>query len=57
MCKNASQHNEQRQEKMARYERMKTNNYVVDAMLQVFKNMSQRNKPGQERNQVYKTMN
>jgi hypothetical protein len=42
---------------MARYERMKTNNYVVDAMLQVFKNMSQRNKPGQERNQVYKTMN
>ena len=42
---------------MARDERMKTNYNVVDAMHQVSKNMSQRNKPGQERNQVCKTMN
>ncbi len=42
---------------MARDERMKTNNDVVDAMHQVFENTSQRNKPGQERNQVCKTMN
>ncbi len=57
MCKNGSQHNERQQEKMARDERMKTNNDVVDAMHQVFKNTSQRNKPGQERNQVCKTTN
>jgi hypothetical protein len=42
---------------MARDERMKTNNDVVDAMHQVSENTSQRNKPGQERNQVCKTMN
>ncbi len=46
-----------RQEKIARDERMKTNNDVVDAMHQVSKNTSQCNKPGQERNQVCKTMN
>ncbi len=57
MCENVSQHNEWRQEKMARDERMKTNNNVVDAMHQVFENTSQRNEPGQERNQVCKTMN
>ena len=57
MCENASQHNERRQEKMARDERMKRKNDVVDAMHQVFENTSQRNKPGQERNQVCKTMN
>ncbi len=57
MCKNASQHNKRRQEKMARDERMKTNNDVVDMMHQVFKNTSQCNKPGQESNQVCKTMN
>ncbi len=57
VCKNASQHNEQWQEKMARDERMKTNNDVIDMMHQVFKNMSQRNKPGRERNQACKTMN
>ncbi len=48
---------EQRQEKMARDKRMKTNNNIVDAMHQVSKNMSQRNKPGRERNQVCETMN
>ncbi len=42
---------------MARDKRMKTNNDVVDAMHQVSKNTSQRNKPGQERNQVCETMN
>ncbi len=57
MCKNASQHNKQQQKKMARDERMKTNNDVVDAMHQVSENTSQRNKLGQERNQVRKTMN
>ncbi len=57
MCKNVSQHNERRQEKMARDERMKTNNDVVDTMHQVSENTSQRNEPGRERNQVCKTMN
>ncbi len=42
---------------MAGDKRMKTNSDVVDAMHQVFENMSQCNKPGQERNQVCKTMN
>jgi hypothetical protein len=42
---------------MARDERMKTTNDVVDAMHQVFENTSERNKPGQKRNQVCKTMN
>ncbi len=42
---------------MARHKRMKMNNNVVDAMHQVSENSSQRNKPGQERNQVCKTMN
>ncbi len=36
---------------------MKTNNNVVNAMHQVSKNTSQRNKLEQERNQVCKTMN
>ncbi len=57
MCKNVSQHNERRQEKMARDKRMKMNNNVEDVMHQVFVNTSQHNKPGQERNQVCKTMN
>ena len=57
MCKTMNQHNKRRQEKMARDERMKTNNNMVEAMHQVFENMSQRNKPGRERNQVCKTMN
>ncbi len=42
---------------MVRDKRLKTNNNVVDAMHQVFKNTSQCNKPEQERNQVCKTMN
>ncbi len=42
---------------MARDERMKTNNDVVDTMHQVSENTSQRNKPGPERNQVCETMN
>ncbi len=57
VCKTMSQHNKRRQEKMVRDKRMKTNNNVVDAMHQVSENTSQRNKPGQERNQVCKTMN
>jgi hypothetical protein len=57
VCKTMNQHNKWQQEKMAREERMKTNNNMVDAMHQVSENMSQRNKPGQERNQVCKTMN
>ncbi len=57
MCKIASQHNEWWQEKVARDERMKMNNNVVDAMHQMSENTSQRNKLGQERNQVCKTMN
>ncbi len=52
VCKTMNQHNERWQEKMARDKRMKTINDVVDAMHQVPKNTSQRNKPGQERNQV-----
>jgi non-homologous end joining protein Ku len=42
---------------MARDKRMKTNNNIVDTMHQVSKDTSQRNEPGQERNQVCKTMN
>ncbi len=42
---------------MARDERMKTNNDVIDVMHQVSENTSQHNKPGQERNQVCETMN
>ncbi len=42
---------------MARDERIKTNNDVIDAMHQVSENTSQRNKLGQERNQVCETMN
>jgi hypothetical protein len=42
---------------MARDERMKTTNNVVDAMHQVSENTSQCNKPGQERIQVCETMN
>ncbi len=57
MCNNVSQHKERRQEKMARDKRMKANNDVVDSMHQVFENTSQRNKPGQERNQVCEAMN
>ncbi len=45
VCKNASQHDERRQEKLAKDKRMKMNNNVVDAMHQVSKNTSQRNKP------------
>ncbi len=52
MCKNASQHNKQRQEKMTRDERMKTNKKVVGAMHQVFENTSQCNEPGQERKKI-----
>ncbi len=57
VCKTMNQHNERRQEKMAREERMKMNKDVVEAMHQVSKNTSQRNEPGQERNQVCYTMN
>jgi hypothetical protein len=55
VCETMNQHNKRRQEKMARDQRMKTNNDVVDAMHQVSENTSQRNKPGQERNQVCNT--
>ncbi len=57
VCKTMNQHHERWQEKIARDERMKTNNNVVDVMPQVSKNTSQRNEPGQERNQVCETMN
>ncbi len=57
VCKTMNQHNERRKEKMVRDERMKTNNDVVDTMHQVSENTSQCSKPGQERNQVCKTMN
>jgi hypothetical protein len=57
VCKTMNQHNERRQEKMARDERIKTNKDVVDTMHQLFKNTSQRNEPGQERNQVCRSMN
>ncbi len=42
---------------MARDKRIKTNSNTVDAMHQVFEYTSQCKEPGQERNQVCKTMN